>query len=158
MAGTYFVLPPSHRLFAVFDDAEQGRAALDEIRTSGIADSDDTWIFSGEEGLKAVDPGLGRHGVAVGIVRVMQHMLTSDCEYCEGLSQALRAGAMVVALKVEEKVVEEASGVLRRHGGHSLAYGAHWNFVPVPHATHTTSAMSDFVSGSGARGGSVSST
>lgn len=149
MTGTYFVLPPSHRLFAVFDDAGQGRLALDEIRKLDSTESDDTWIFSGEEGLKAVDPGVGRHGVAVGIVRAMQHMLTSDCEYCEGLAEALRAGAVVVAVKVDEEAVEEVSQVLRQFGGHSLAYGAHWNFVPLPHATHTTGAMSDFVSGSG---------
>lgn len=153
MAGTFVLLPPSHRLFVVFSDAEQGTAALTEADASGLTSSDDAWIFSGEEGLASLDPGLGRHGLAVGVVRVLQRMMTSDCEYCDGLAHALRAGAIVMALKADEKAVEELSAVLRRHGGHSLAYGAHWNFVPLPHASHTTSAMADFVPGSDANGG-----
>lgn len=148
MTGTFFVLPPAHRLFVVFDDAEQGLAALNEVSTSGLSEPDDAWIFSGEEGVTSVDPGLRRHGVAVGIVRVLQRLMTSDCEYCEGLSRALRAGPIVMALKVDEKAVEDVSEVLRRHGGHSMAYGAHWNFVPLPHETHTTTAFTDFVPGS----------
>lgn len=148
MAGTFFVLPPSHRLFVVFDDPEQGLSALHEAGVSGLTDPDDAWIFSGEEGVTSVDPGLSRHGVAVGIVRVIQRLMTSDCEYCEGLARALRTGAVVLALKVDQDAVDDASEVLHRQGGHSMAYGAHWNFVPLAHATHTTTAMTDFVPGS----------
>ena len=149
MANTFFIFPPSHRLFVVFDDSERSVGALHEASASGLTESDDAWIFSGEEGLAAVDPGLKRHGVTVGIVRVFQRLMTSDCEYCEGLSRALRAGAIVMALKVDEAAVDEVSDILRRHGGHSMAYGAHWNFVPLPHATHATGAIADFVPGSG---------
>lgn len=148
MSGTYFVLPPSHRLFVVFDDAAEGQAALKEAAAAGYTDADDAWIFAGEEGLAAIDPGVGRHGVAVGMVRIAQRLMTSDCEYCEGLARALRAGAIVMALKVDEGAVDSASDLLHRFGGHSLAYGAHWNFVPRPHATQTTNALADFVPGS----------
>jgi len=147
MEGTFFVLPPGHRLFVVFDDPGQGFAALKEADTSGLTDAEDAWMFSGEEGLKSIDPGLSRHGIVVGIVRILQRMMTSDCQYCEGLSRSLRAGATVMALKVDEQAVEAVSDVLRRYGGHSSAYGAHWNFVPLPHATQTTNAISDFVPG-----------
>lgn len=41
----------------------------------------------------------------------------------------MRAGAIVMALKVDERAIEDVSEVLRRHGGISMAYGAHWNFV-----------------------------
>lgn len=148
MTGTYFILPPSHRLFVVFDDSERSWEALREANASGLTASDEAWIFSGAEALTSIDPGLSRHGVAVAIVRVMQRLMTSDCEYCEGLSRALRAGAIVVALKVDERAVEAVGEILHRHGGHSMAYGAHWNFVPLPHATHATGAIGDFVPGS----------
>jgi len=36
MEGTFFLLPPGHRLFVVFDDAGQGRAALNEAAASGL--------------------------------------------------------------------------------------------------------------------------
>ena len=98
-------------------------------------------MFSGEDGLKSIDPGLSGHGIAIGIARILQRMMTSDCDYCEGLARSLRSGALVMALKVDEQAVEDVSDVLRRYGGHSLAYGAHWNFVPLPHAAQTTSAI-----------------
>lgn len=148
MSGTFLIFPPSHRLFVVFDDSENCLAALHEVSAAGLTESDDAWIFSGEEGITFFDCGLGRHGVAVGIVRVFQRMATSDCEYCDGLTRALRAGAVVMALKVDEAVIDDVSEVLRRNGGHSMAYGAHWNFVPLPHATHALDAIADFVPGS----------
>jgi hypothetical protein len=148
VTGTVMIFPPSHRLFVVFDDSTEGLAALDEADAAGFTDSDDAWIFSGEKGLAYFDSGLSRHGIAVDIVRVFQRMTTSDCEYCDGVSKALRSGAVVMALKVDDEAIDDVSELLRRHGGHSMAHGAHWNFVPLPHATHAIDAMSDFVTGS----------
>jgi len=73
-------------------------------------------MFSGEDGLKSIDPGLSGHGIAIGIARILQRMMTSDCDYCEGLARSLRSGALVMALKVDEQAVEDVSDVLRRTG------------------------------------------
>lgn len=140
MSETYVVLPASHRLFAVFDSPEQATEALQEVEASGLEGNQDAWVFSGQEGLEALDPRVGAHGVAVGIVRVIQRMLTSDCEYCDGLERAIASGGAVVAVKVPEESTEEMGDILQRHGAHSLAYGAHWNFVPLPHASQTPGA------------------
>lgn len=134
-SGTFFVLPPHHRLFAVFDDPVAGAEIAETLRAERAAD--DVWTFFGNKGIQSLDPGIGHHGVPVGIVRVVQRLLTNDCEYCDGLATALGRGAMVVAVRVERHEVEEVSARLHARGAHSLAYGEHWNFVPLRGEEHT---------------------
>ena len=132
--GTTFVLPPHHRLFVVFDDPVVGDEVAAALRTEG--DVNDVWTFFGDGGVQSVDPRVGSHGVPVGLVRVLQRLLTNDCEYCDGLTSALRHGAMVLAVRTERDRVDALSARLRARGGHSLAYGDHWNFVPLAGAEH----------------------
>lgn len=133
--GTFFVLPPHHRLFAVVDDPVVGNELAAELRAGET--TSDVWTFFGDAGVKSLDPRVGAHGVPVAIVRVVQRILTNDCEYCDGLSAALRHGAMVLAVRVEEGEVEGLSARLRARGAHSFAYGDHWNFVPLSGAEHS---------------------
>jgi hypothetical protein len=133
--GTFFVLPPHHRLFAVVDDPVVGNELAAELRAGKTAD--DVWTFVGDAGAKSLDPRVGAHGVPVAVVRVVQRLLTNDCEYCDGLSASLRHGAMVLAVRVEGGEVEGLSGLLRARGAHSFAYGDHWNFVPLSGAGHS---------------------
>jgi hypothetical protein len=128
-SGTFFVLPPQHRLFVVFDDPVVGSEVAAKLRDEGVPD--DVWTFFGDMGIQSVDPRIGRHGVLVAIVRVAQRLMTNDCEYCDGLSNALGHGAMVLAVRAEEDQVEDLSERLRELGGHTFAYGEHWNFVPL---------------------------
>lgn len=134
--GTFFVLPPRHRLFVVFDDPEQAASAIRELIESQDVDEDDVWTFYGERGLEAIG---GHHGLAVEIVRVFQRAMTNDCEYCDGLRSVLHRGGVVVAIKGKQSLAP----FLQERGGHSLAYGAHWNFVPVAGAGESIGSMTD---------------
>lgn len=138
MGRTYFLLPPHHRLFAVVDDPAVGTEVAQELRTGGT--TDDVWTFFGEEGIRSLEPGILHHGLPVAVVRTVQRLLTSDCEYCDGLCEALERGAMVLAVRVGKEDVDSMSERLRRAGAHSLAYGEHWNFLPVAGAGHTVSS------------------
>lgn len=129
--GTYFVLPPRHRMFVVFDSPDQATKAMRRLAKLHMISEDDVWRFFGDEGMRRLDPSARHHGLGVEVVRVFQRAMTADCEYCEGLRDALRAGAMVVAIKIEEEEIDDAMDVVRAYGGHDVAYGAHWNFVPI---------------------------
>jgi hypothetical protein len=142
-SGTYFVLPPNHRLFAIFDRPADGREAIHELSKKGMADESDVWIFYGEKGVQSVDPGVTHHGVPVAVVRIFQRIWTNDCEYCDGLSHALQGGAMVLAVKAAKDAVPALSQVLQEHGGHSLAYGEHLNFVPLAGSGHAIGSSTD---------------
>lgn len=133
-ARTAFLLAPRHRLFVVFDDPSAGAAVASALRGEGA--QDDVWTFVGDNGLASLDPHVRHHGLGVGIVRVVQRVLTNDCEYCEGLSNALEEGAMVLAIRVDADKLDALTARLAARGGHTFAYGAHGNFVPVAHAAH----------------------
>ncbi len=141
--GTYFVLPPRHRLFVVFDDPTHGREAVQQLCANGNLNEDNVWTFYGEEGVQSVDPSVRHHGLPIAIVRIFQRVLTNDCEYCEGLAQALRGGAMVLAIKTEEDAAEELSRAMQSYGGHSFAYGEHWNFVPLGGSGQTIGSLGE---------------
>lgn len=140
-SGTYFLLPPHHRLFAVVDDPAVGTEVARDLRTEGT--TDDVWTFFGEEGIRSLEPGILHHGLPVAVVRVAQRLLTSDCEYCDGLCDALKRGAMVLAVRVGKDDVDAMSERLRQRGAHSFAYGEHWNFLPVTGAGHTVSSSAE---------------
>lgn len=133
-SGTYFLFPPHHRLFAVVDDPVTGSELARELRAGGTVD--DVWTFFGEQGMRSLEPGILHHGIPVAVVRVVQRFLTSDCEYCDGLHDALGRGAMVLAVRVEKEDLQRLSDRLRERGAHSFAYGEHWNFLPLPGAGH----------------------
>jgi hypothetical protein len=139
--GTYFLLPPHHRLFAVIDDAAAGTEVARELRSEGA--TDDVWTFFGEEGIKSLEPEILHHGLPVAVVRVVQRLLTSDCEYCDGLCSALKRGAMVLAVRVPKDDVGTMTERLARRGAHSFAYGEHWNFLPVAGAGHTVGSSTE---------------
>lgn len=131
MPGT-FVLPPRHRLFAIFDDADAGREAVDALQAQGFAREDDIWVFYGQDGQKRLGLGDGAHGLRMKAVRLVQRAMTSDFGYLELLDDALREGKMVIALKVhDEPSADRLARLLRERSAHSFAYGAHWDFVPV---------------------------
>lgn len=127
-SGTFFLLPPHHRLFAVFDDPVAGEDMAEALRAGN---GDDVWTFYGRKGVQSLDTHLRHHGIPVAMIRTVQRLMTNDCEYCDGLSAALGQGAMVLAVRVESDHVGELSERLRQRGGHTFAYGEHWNFVPL---------------------------
>jgi hypothetical protein len=121
----------------MFDDPAEGRLAAQEIVARGFVTAYDVWSYAGEEGARSIEPALSGHGVLGVMVRAFQRTMTSDAEYAEGLAQAIRAGAMVLAVGTNEDEAERMAPALAKHGGHSMAYGKHWNFVPLAHAPHT---------------------
>lgn len=140
-SGTYFLLPPHHRLFAILDDPVVGSRVAAELRSGRVAE--DVWTFFGEKGIESLDPSARHHGIPVAIVRVLQHLMTEDCEYCDGLAMALRHGHMVLAVRVDAEEVHDVSERLRQSGAHSFAYGEHWNFVPLEGAAHAIGSSPD---------------
>lgn len=128
-----FVLPPRHRLFAVFDDRAAAEAAAAALRSAGHAGEDDVWVLSGEEGIATVDASGAVHGAWGRVVRLAEELLAEhDVDYLEVLEEELRAGHVVVVVRVGDEVEADIlARDLRARAGHTFAYGAHWDFVPV---------------------------
>ena len=128
--GAKFTLPPSHRLFAIFDDPEAGRRAIDELRGEGLSGEDDIWVFYGDDGRRRLRGEA--HQLRTIAARLVQVALSNDRSYLAVLDEALRERGLVVALKVRSQTsADRLARRLRAAQAHSFAYGAHWDFVPV---------------------------
>ena len=125
-----FVLPPRHRLFVVFDQSDQARGALEALGAEGLA-GDDVWVLHGEDGRRQL--GLLRTpGLATMAVRLAQRALSNDLGYLELLDEALQTGAVVLVVRApSEEAADRLGRLLRARSGRDLAYGAHWDFVPL---------------------------
>ena len=125
-----FVLPPRHRLFAIFADPAAARKAVEELLAEGFAPPGSTWVFYGQDGSASLAGG--SHGLRRKVVRLAQRAMTSDLNYLEVLRDALREGAMAIAVRVpNEASADRLAKWLRARSADSFAYGAHWDFVPV---------------------------
>lgn len=131
------LLPPRHRLFVVFDRAEQARAAIDALRAGGLEGEHDIWAYQGDEGVDDLDPSGAKHGLWGRVIRLIEAAMTNDdVGYLRILASELRRGHLVLAVRVaSEHEADEVATGLRARGGHSFAYGAHWDFVPVVFGT-----------------------
>jgi hypothetical protein len=134
--GPAFVLPPHDRLFCVFDRREDGVAAIRELLRFNVVKVDDVWVFEGERGAQRLDPTLVRHGVRATLGRVAQRLLTGDAEYGDNLVAELRRGGLVLAIHVSRSGIPNLLPLLERHGGHFMAFGAHWNYVDTSGLAH----------------------
>jgi hypothetical protein len=125
-----FVLPPRHRLFAIFTDPGAARKAVDELLAEDLAPQGSIWVFYGQDGLASL--GGRSHGLRWRVVRLAQRAMTSDLNYLEVLRDALRDGATAIAVRVpNEPSADRLAKWLGARSADSFAYGAHWDFVPV---------------------------
>ena len=129
--GPSFILPPRDRLFCAFDRRHDAMEAVRDFLHLGAAHVDDVWVFVGERGAYRLDPSLVKSGPRVKIGRLLQRLFTGDAEFGDDLVAELQRGGIVLAIHIARDDVASLVPVLKRHGGHSIAFGAHWNYVVV---------------------------
>ena len=119
------------RLFAVFDDPEEGLAAVAAIPGADLIHGEEVWLLHGEEGRRRLDAVGAHHGLYGRLVRVVQMATSNDNRYIDALDRALHNGALVVALPVRDiRTADRLARAMQDRSGHSFAYTAHHDFVP----------------------------
>lgn len=128
-----FLLPPRHRLFAVFDEPRDAASAVSVLRGEGYTADDDVWVLAGDEGRRVLDPEGDAHGLWGRTVRLAERVLAHpDTDYLESLNEELARGGVVLVIAVaDEPEADHVARALQALAGHAFAYGAHWDFVPV---------------------------
>ncbi|MDA8342738.1 MAG: hypothetical protein M0007_11030 [Actinomycetota bacterium] len=136
------LLPPRHRLFGVFDDVGAATAAVEALRAGGLGSTDDIWVYAGDDGARDLDATGAGHGVWGRLVRAVEAaMANDDVSYLRTLRDELAQGHVVLAVRVANEHDADAMATeLRSRAGHSFAYGAHWDFVPVLFGTPSAPA------------------
>jgi hypothetical protein len=114
----------------MFDDPAAGHRAAQVLAEKGWNDEGDLWVFEGDQGVRHLDAR--GHSAAIRLLRFAERAITADVDYLRLFDDALRHGALVLAVRVpSEDAADHLAGELRELGGHSFAYGAHFDFVPV---------------------------
>ena len=127
-----FVMPPAHRLFSVFDTADAARYAIATVRGEGLIDDETPWLLCGEDGIRQLDIHGAAHGLHGRVARAIQLAMSNDVDYLTLLVRQLRAGHTVVAVQIPDiDAADLTAQRLRDLSGHTMAIGAHLDFIPV---------------------------
>ena len=127
-----FVVPPAHRLFSVFDTADDAKPAIATVRGEGLIDDEKPWLLCGEDGIRQLDLHGAAHGLHGQVARAIQLAMSNDVAYLTLLVREPRAGHTVIAIRIPDiDSPVQAAQRLRELSGHTMAIGAHLDFIPV---------------------------
>ena len=130
--GPDFVLPPAHRLFSVFDTADSAKGAIATVRSEGLIDDERPWLLCGDDGIRQLDVHGAAHGLHGRVARAIQLAMSNDVAYLTLLVRELQTGHTVIAVRVPDvDAADQAAHRLRELSGHTMAIGAHLDFIPV---------------------------
>jgi hypothetical protein len=79
-------------------------------------------VFSGDEGLRTLDPDGAHHGLLGRLTRVVQ-AIGEERSHMERYERELRAGRFLVVVSMpDERAKEAVRKAFREHGGHFVDY------------------------------------
>jgi hypothetical protein len=106
--------------FANFEDAD---AALNELKTVGYGEEQFD-ILCGPEGALALDRTGQHHGLAAQLVRFAQQLSDLEHPLMQRYEEALNAGHIAVAVKVEgnQEKIDQVHQIFKSHHGHDIVF------------------------------------
>jgi hypothetical protein len=117
----FFLRYPTRKVVGVADTAAELEGILQALADGGIA-RDAIKVFSGEEGIRTIDPKGIYHGLIGRLIRVAQS-LGAELEHMVRYEEELRAGHFLVVVSTpDERSREAAYQAFRDHGGHFVDY------------------------------------
>ena len=112
---------PENHVLAAFPSREQAAKALDDVRQSGVPDSE-LAIYSGGQGADDLDADGTTHGMGSVLVRSVQLLMTDRDRLAE-YQDAVEQGGVVIAAKAEDDDRKHLlSAVFHRNDGHGIRY------------------------------------
>jgi hypothetical protein len=124
-ASDDFLAFPIHNVVGVFDDADDAKAAVTELRESGFPENEITTYHAGEDTEKP-DFGSARHGTLPAFLRALQHY-GPDRTYLERHEALLRDGCCLVMAHVKDKRHKvRAADIMHHHTRRHVTYFGTW--------------------------------
>jgi hypothetical protein len=115
-----FLRYPKRKVVGVIDSAAQLEGALTALADLGVS-RQDIKVFSGDEGIRRIDPKGKYHGLLGRLTRIVQS-LGEELAQMERYENELRAGHFLVVISADPERREETARALRAHGGHFADY------------------------------------
>jgi len=116
-----FAPDPVHKIMGIFEDSDEGVAAVDELKSNNF-DAGDIELFCGVPGEETYDFSGDDHGPLMTFMRKFRNM-TFDRVIMERYQQALRDGHCVLTLHIHDsKRKKEAADLMHSHGAAQVDY------------------------------------
>jgi uncharacterized protein (DUF302 family) len=113
---------PAHKILCVFEDLEDARNALSDLKNAGFRENDVEVIC--KKGV--VDISGGEQGFWGRIVHSMEY-LGSKSRYLERFENELEEGGLILTVMTRNGDTQEAAkNILTSNGGQRLTYFGHW--------------------------------
>lgn len=119
----FFLRYPTRKVIGIVDTPAELERALAALSEQGI-DRSRIMVFSGDEGIRVIDPKGRYHGLLGRLTRAVQ-AFGEELEHMQRYEEELRRSHFVVVVSVENDAMKEAARrALERHGGHFVDYYA----------------------------------
>lgn len=123
-AGAEPIRYPTHNVVGVLDTASELLAAVNDLTSGGFLESEIN-VAHGPDSADRVDATTGRGGITGLAIRVAQSLglQNEESEFKNHYEDAMRGGRYVIRVAApSEERKDLATEILKRHGGHSVAY------------------------------------
>jgi len=119
--GEAFTPDPMFKLMGIFEDSNDGVAAVDELRTNAF-EPNDIELFCGVPGAETYDFSGDEHGLIAKMLRAFRN-ITFDRVIMERYEKALQRGHCVVMIHIRKDIrKDEAVAIIHRHGAAQVDY------------------------------------
>ncbi len=115
-----FLRYPKGKVVGVIDSPPQLDAALTALAKLGFS-KQGIEVFSGDEGIRRIDPKGKFHGLIGRLTRIVQS-LGEELWHLEQYEKELRAGHFLVVVSAKPERREDVGKTLKAHGGHFVDY------------------------------------
>jgi hypothetical protein len=121
-----YIRYPSSWTLAVIDEPSEARAAVEELRASGVPD-DDLVLLSGADAVAQLDRLGTSRGMAARLRRTVQFLTMDQMPDLHVYELAIEREHPVVGVRVADAEARgEAIDIIRRHGGHFINRFGAW--------------------------------
>lgn len=116
-----FLRYPTRKVIGIVDTPADLERLLGALAQAGVS-RDAITVFSGDEGIRAIDPTGAHHGLIGRLTRVVQ-AIGEELAHMERYAEELRAGHYVVVVSTpDERSKRSAQAAFRDNGGHFVDY------------------------------------
>ena len=120
------ILYPTNKVIGIIDDADDCKAALNDLRAAGFT-ADAIEVLSGKEDARRLDPTGEEHGPMARFARWIQKAGDMEPEHVRRHEQEVQAGHFGIGVIAKEpEAREKVRKILKAHNGHFINFYGQW--------------------------------